>query len=365
MKILVLAVPIGAGHLKAATAVTDAIKTIDPSVEVRIEDCFTWVFPLYGYAYCKIYDFGQLRSHRLLKMLYGGMGVKTGTDRLLVWFHRKSAYRFRKLLRAYNPDYVICAHFSPAYYAARYKTEFSYRIGVVVTDYFVHPHWVNASVDHYFIPHESLAASLIGLGAPATRIFPLGLPVNPVLEKPIDREAGRRRFGIDPGRISAVVMGSRVFGGEWFEIVRMIVDFDYDLFVLCGDNKEAMRRIKGLNGKARLTVLGMVEKVYELLAVGDILITKAGGITSTEATKIAPCLLFANSIPGLEDRNEEFFIRHGAALKITPTNAGPTIRDLLADPARMVAMRQNLSRLAKTDSARNIARVILRESQPV
>lgn len=359
MKILILAVPIGAGHLKAGAAVKQALEIALPGVQVRFEDCFRWVFPVYGWAYRRIFEYGQKNSHRLLKFLYGGAGVKKGDDRLLVWFHRKSAWRFRKLLLDFRPDYVLAVHFSPAYYAARYKPEFGYRLGVVVTDYYIHPHWVNRAVDHYFIPHESLIPQVSGWGAPPGAILPFGIPIDTRVEGQIDRAAGRRRFQIAEKRTAAVVMGSRVFGGEWVGIVEQLIDFDWDLFVLCGDNKEAMRRINGLRGKARLVTLGMVDRVQELITACDVLITKAGGITTTEASRIGPCLLFTNSIPGLEDKNEDFFCGHAAAKRIDKRTARATVADLLGHPDEIKRMRQNLLGIGKKDSALNIAREIL------
>lgn len=359
MKILLLVVPIGAGHIKAASAIKQAIEDLTPKAITRLEDCFKWIFPLYGYTYKKLYEFGQKYSPALLKLFYRGMGVKTGSDRMLYLFHKMTRYRFKKLLYEFKPDYVLCAHFSPAYYAAIYKKEFNYKIGVVVTDYYIHPHWVNNEVDDYFIPHEDLIAQILNYGVKEARIYSLGLPVNLALEAKIDKESARKRFNLSKNRISTVVMGSRVFGGEWFEIVREIIDFDYDLLVLCGENKEAMEKIKRLKGRANLTILGMVEKIYELIAVCDILITKAGGITTTEATKAGPGLLFANSIPGLEDKNEEFFIKHQAALRLTRENAKKIIADLIANPQKISVMKENLLKLGKRDSARNIAKVII------
>jgi len=154
-------------------------------------------------------------------------------------------------------------------------------------------------------------------------------------------------------------MGSKVFGGEWFEIVKEIVDFDYDLLVLCGENKEAMEKIKNLKGKANLHIYGMVERIHELIATCDILISKAGGITTTEASKAGPCLLFANSIVGLEDKNEEFFIQHGAALRLTKDSAKSVMSDLLSNPKKIDEIRSNLKKIGKRETAFNIAKVIL------
>jgi processive 1,2-diacylglycerol beta-glucosyltransferase len=360
VKILLLAVPIGAGHMKAAGAIKQAAENLSPGVDIRLEDCFRWVFPVYGWAYRHIYEFGQKHALSLLKVLYGGVGVKKGNDRLLYTFHRKSAYRFRKLLAEFKPDYILCTHFSPAYYAAVYKAAFGYRIGVVVTDYYVHPHWINCEVDDFFIPHEDLIPSMQDDGADRAKIHPFGIPVNIALEGAINEAAARKRFSLSAGRISCVVMGSRVFGGEWFEIVQEIVDFDYDLFVLCGENREAMNKIKGLKGKAHVTVLGMVDRIQELISVADILITKAGGITTTEATKAGPCLLLANSIPGLEDKNEEFFTSHNAALHVDKSNARQVIDGLLKNPKKMKSLKEDLMKVGKRDSALNIARILLK-----
>jgi|GEM_PF-666121 len=360
MKILLLAVPIGAGHIKAANAIKQAIEKLSPESEVRFEDCFKWVLPVYGFMYKNIYEYCQKNATWILKIFYQGMGVKTGGDKTLYAFHKMTAYRFSDLIQGYKPDYVLCAHFSPAYYSALYKQKFKFRIGVVVTDYYIHPHWVNKEIDDYFIPNEDLSEQILKYGAKAAQIHPFGIPVNIALEGEIDRDTARKRFGLSSERISVVVMGSKVFGGEWFEIVQEIVDFDCDLLVLCGENKEVMERIKKLKGRANLKVYGMVDKIQELIAVCDILITKAGGITTTEATKAGPCLLFANSIPGLEDKNEEFFIKHNAGLKITKENAKKVIYELLLHRERIAEMKKNLLKLGKRNSALNIAQTILK-----
>lgn len=359
MKILILAVPIGAGHMKAAKAINQAIMEKNPEATVRFENCFKWVHPVYGNTYKEIYDYAQKKGRRLLKFLYGGVGVKTGSSNFLYKAHKVLAHRFRKLLDEYKPDYILCTHFSPGYFSALYKNDYIYKIGIVVTDYYVHPHWVNTELDHYFIPHEFLTEQIMSYGVKKEQIFPFGIPVALELEKEIDKNAARKRFGLSKQRISTTVMGSRVFGGEWFEIVRELVDFDYDLRVLCGDNKEVMGRIKNLKGKSNLSTYGMVERIHELIATTDILITKAGGITTTEATKAGPCLLFANSIVGLEDKNEDFLISNNAALKLTKENAKSVMSDLLSHPEKITEMRKNLKKIGKRGTAINIAEVIL------
>lgn len=359
MKILILAVPVGTGHVKAAKAISQAIRDIDARADVRYENFFHWALPLYGYAYTKVYDFGQKRSRKLLKFFYGGIGVDTGSSDFLYSVHKVLAQRLRRLLTEYKPDYVLCTHFSPGYGAALFKNDYHYKIGIVITDYYIHPHWVNREIDHYFIPHEYLIEQIMSYDVEKSQVFPFGIPVALELETTIDRDATRKRFGLSRDRISATVMGSKVFGGEWFELVREIVDFDYDLLVLCGENKEAMEKIKKLGGKANLHVYGMVERIHELIATTDILITKAGGITTTEASKAGPCLLFANSIVGLEDKNEDFFIQHGAALKLTTENAQSTMAALLSNPKKISEMRSNLKKIGKRETSRNIAKVIM------
>ena len=362
MKVLILAVPVGAGHMKAAKAVHQALSELDPKTDVRFENCFDWVLPLYGAAYKCIYDFAQKKARTLLKILYSGMGVSDGASDFLYQSHKAMAHHFRELLVAYRPDYILCTHFSPGYFSALYKDEFNYKIGVVVTDYYIHPHWVNDEIDHYFIPHEFLTEQIMSYGVKKEQVYPFGLPVALELESTIDQEAARKRFGLSRNRMSATVMGSRVFGGEWFELVRELVDFDYDFLVLCGDNKAVQDKIKKLKGTSHLTTYGMVPRIYELIATTDMLITKAGGITTTEATKVGPCLLFANSIVGLEDKNEDFFIKHGAALRLTTRTAKSVMADLLSHPDKITQMRKKLKSMGKKMPSLKIAEVILKSS---
>ncbi len=359
MKVLVLAVPVGSGHMKAAKAIMHALTKIAPGTMVRFENCFNWVYPLYGQVYTRVYDFAQKKALGLIKLFYGGVGVQSGSSVFMYKYHKILADRFRILLKEYRPDYVLCTHFSPGYFAALYKRDFGYKMGIVVTDYYVHPHWVNKEMDHYFIPHESLIEQVMAYGAERGQIYPFGIPISLELEAGVNKPAARRRFGLSKNRISATVMGSRVFGGEWYEVTRELVDFDYDFMVLCGENKEAAAKISQLKGRSKLKVLGMVERIHELIGTTDILITKAGGITSTEAAQAAPVLLFANSIQGLEDKNEDFFIGHGAALRIAKNNARNVMADLLDHPAKMAQMRRNLKSIGKKKTAINIARTIL------
>jgi processive 1,2-diacylglycerol beta-glucosyltransferase len=359
MKILVLAVPVGTGHMKAANAIMQAVNKIAPNATIRFENCFDWVFPLYGQVYTQIYDFAQKKALGLIKFFYGGVGVESGSSEFMYKYHKLLADRFSDLIREEKPEDVLCTHFSPGYFSALYKRDFGYKMGIVVTDYYVHPHWVNKEIDHYFIPHESLIEQVTSYGAKREQIFPYGIPIGLELEAGVNQAAARKRFGLSKNRISATIMGSRVFGGEWFEVTRELVDFDYDFLVLCGENKEAAAQIGKLKGKSNLQVLGMVKRIHELIATTDILITKAGGITSTEAAQAGPVLLFANSIQGLEDKNEDFFIGHGAALRISKANARQVMADLLSDPSKMAQMRRNLKRISKKKTAINIARTII------
>ncbi len=360
MRILILSVPIGSGHIKAAGAIEQALRKINPDARIKWENCFNWVYPLYGRTYKSIYDFAQKKARPLLKFFYRGFGVDTGSSDLLYKFHRATADRFRILLEEFKPDYIFCTHFSPGYFSALYKKRFHYKIGTVITDYYIHPHWVNKEIDHYFIPHESLTAQILSYGVGKNQVYPFGIPVGQKLEGNIDKERARNIFGLKKDRISTVVMGSRIFGGEWYGLVREIADFDYDLLILCGENHSARNKINKLNGKANLKTYGMIQNIYDLMSICDILITKAGGITTTEATKVGPCLLFANSIVGLEDKNEEFFIRHQAARKLTQKNAREVLGELLNNPQKMNKMRKNLKRLGKRNSALNIAEVIFK-----
>jgi processive 1,2-diacylglycerol beta-glucosyltransferase len=354
-RVLLLAVPIGAGHVAAAKAVEGAINRLDPAIETRFVNAFDWTLPEYGKIYRWFYEYSVRRNQGVLESLYDSTFFKKINLEFLPFIHRILLYHFPRLIKEFKPAVVISTHFSPSYCSLLVKRQFDFELMVIVTDYHIHPFWYNPGVDHYVVAHDDLVEPLGAFGVDRAKILPYGIPISTRFDLKGNKTVLRRKLGLPINRPVMIVMGGKIFGGDWVALLEQLAGFDIELIALCGTNKSLRSRIERIRGKARLSTLGIVSNIQEYIQACDFLITKAGGITTSEAMACGATLILANSLPGLEKYNEDFFASHNAAAVINPGNATSVIGRLLGEPAYGALLRRNLDRLAKHRPATTIA----------
>ena len=357
-RVLLLAVPIGAGHITAAKAVESALNISYPDVETRFVNAFDWTLPEYGKAYRWSYEYSVRRNQGVLESVYDSTFLRKINLEFLPFIHRVLLYHFPRLIKEFRPAVVISTHFSPTYSALLLKKQFDFELMVIVTDYHIHPFWCNPGVDHYVVAHDDLVEPLEAFGIEHRRILPYGIPISTRFDLKANKAALRRKLGLPTSRPVVIVMGGKIFGGAWVEVVEELIGFDIELIAMCGANNSLRARIEQTRGKAHLSTLGIVSNMQEYILACDFLITKAGGITTSEAMACGTTLVLANSLPGLEKYNEDFFVGHNAAAGINPGNAQAVMNRLLVDKSYGARLRTNLNRLAKRQPAMSIARKI-------
>ena len=114
----------------------------------------------------------------------------------------------------------------------------------------------------------------------------------------------------------------------------------------------------------RAKVLGFTTQMDELMAAADLVVSKPGGLTTSEVLARGTAMAVVNPIPGQESRNSDFLLENGAAIKINNVATLPLkLTQLLRDPARLAALKSNARRLGKPDAAFVIARAALERAK--
>ena len=296
-RVLLLAVPIGAGHIAAARAVESALNNLDANIQTRFVNAFDWTLPEYGKVYRLFYEYSVRHNQDVLESLYDSNVLKRINVDFLPFAHRVLIYHFPRLIKEYQPQIIISTHFSPTYCAILLKRMFRFTLLVTVTDYHIHPFWFNPDIDFYIVAHDDLIPQLEKFGVDRSKILPYGIPINPRFEKAVAKKNLREKLNLSPDRVTVLVIGGKICGGKWVEIVRELMDFDIELIAVCGANKYLRRKIERLKGKASLSTLGLVDNLHEYIQSSDFLITKAGGISTTEAMVSGATMILANSLP--------------------------------------------------------------------
>lgn len=189
----------------------------------------------------------------------------------------------------------------------------------VVTDYAIHSQWIHPGVDLYIVGCQDVCDGLISRGIEMNRIKVTGIPVSPRFELPLEKHSLYQKFDLKTERLTLLVMGGAygVLGGAKL-ISKIIAESQAPIqaVIVCGQDEKLYKSLDPIIAEARNPIrrLGYVRNVEELMTVADMIITKAGGLTVSEAlTKRLPIVIY-KPIPGQEEANAVFVQKIGAGL---------------------------------------------------
>ena len=326
MQIIIATVTAGAGHLQAASALEEAWKKRRPTDRVNRLDVLDFTPRLYRKAYVE----GYVKLVEHAPELWGHMFKRTDNpvlarrlNRVRRALARVAAAPFVDEVRLRKPRVVLCTHYMPLDLVGRSKEEASESaagpfIVSVVTDFEAHALWMDPAVDLYCVGAEETQARLVARGVPQHQVCVTGIPVSPRFAQPVKVEAVRKRLGLrDDVPVLLVLSGG--FGmGPVKDIMAELnkLTIPVQIQVICGRNEELRRELALLDMRHPTDVFGFVKNMHEFMAVADLVITKPGGLTSSEALAAGKPILVINPIPGQEEANSDFLLEHGAAVKV-------------------------------------------------
>jgi processive 1,2-diacylglycerol beta-glucosyltransferase len=270
------------------------------------------------------------------------------------------------VLAEINPDHVICTHFLPAQILSGKigKGTFSKPVWVQVTDFDVHALWIHPHISGYFAAHEEVAWRMAERGIPADHIRVTGIPIMPVFGEQYNRAACAAEFGLDPAKTTLLMMsgGAGVGGIETLAERLLHLEGNFQLVALAGKNEKLLAELQGIARKypGRLFPMGFTRVIERIMAASDLAITKPGGLTTSECLAVGMPMVVVSPIPGQEERNADFLLENGAAMKACDAGAlAWRVDRLLREPVRMSVMRDNALKLGRPDAAREVLATVL------
>ena len=369
MRILIATVTAGAGHLQAAAALEEAWKTLRPQDKVEKLDVLNFTPRLYR----KVYVEGYVKIVEHAPELWGRMFNKSDNPALVRKLARSrrmlaklTTSKFIRQLRKFKPDVVLCTHFMPLDILAHLRSKARLKpepfTASVVTDFEAHALWMEDGVDLYCVAAEETKARLVARGVPQEKVSVTGIPIAARFSKPIDALALRRRFGLRDDMPMLLVLGGGFGMGPVAEIQEQLnkLAVPVQVVVVCGRNEELRRNLATIERRHPTHVMGFVSNMEEFLAVADLVVTKPGGLTTSEAMALGKPLLIFNPIPGQEAANSDFLLEHGAAVKVNALEDIPFRLQKLLGSGKLGEMSRRAKALGKSDAAPAVCREVLR-----
>lgn len=367
-KILIVYTNSGAGHRRAAEALYRMVGKVFPEAETKIIDTLDYATPVFRKTYPQTY----LTMVNQVPWFWGWMYHFTdlrAIDWVSRYFRRITnslhCKPFEELILDENPDLVITTHFLPNEIISHMKKEGRIHPVLVtcITDYYPHAMWVDSGIDLYITPDPLLTPYLNRLGVSSEKIRPFGIPIDPVFSEKLDRAELQDRLGLMPDRFTVLIASGGFGVGPVEEMVDEVLKISRpcQLLVVCGNNPQLQaavsRRVDGTVHHVR--VYGFVNNMHELMEAADVMITKSGGLTTTEALAKHLPMIVLYPIPGQELSNCKFVVGQGAGWQVNnPQEAREQIETLLERPEQLQTVKQNLKRLGRPGAAWDILNYI-------
>lgn len=353
-RVMIVSASVGSGHQQAALALKSLLETT--------ADCQVDIIDFFGSEHHRLGRLVKAAYFQLLQLFpevydffyHQTDESKYGQTLKSVLYHTSQRY-MRSLIRKRRPHVIVFTHPFPCAAAAglREAGRITVPLVGVVTDFAVHRLWQYDMVDHYCVAADSLKDQMCSQGIIPHRIHATGIPIRPEFGQ-VNTEARKK------GHI--LIMGGGVGLGPTEELVEVLAKVPgvQRLYVICGENIETYQAIVSKQATlSKIDVYQFTDKVSTLMEECEIIITKPGGLTVSEALAAKLPMVLIDAIGGQEEDNARFLTNAGVALWAHDADgASVYVRRMLSDDSFTLQFRENCANLAKPQAAQNIAAII-------
>ncbi len=359
MKILVIYATAGAGHRKAAEAIEQGLKEAHPGESILV-DSLDYTSPFFKKQYSEGYTLLITLTPWLWGFFFGLLDIPVLRPLVLVFrrlYNGLNAGPLHKYLQKENFDYIISTHFMANEISAALKRQgkITSRIIGVVTDYDVHSIWLAPGIDHYAVASEWTKRKIVSLGIPQEKVSVTGIPTHEKFSQPKNISQLRAKVGLKGGFTVLVATGS--FGiGPIEEIIDSLKDFQ--VVVICGHNQKLYDRLVSKAGD-KVKIFGLVHNMDEMMALSDVMITKPGGLSISEALVTGLPMIFFNAIPGQETNNVKVLKHYGIGISgCTISQMSIELKRLQSSPTDLNEVKKHIRSLARPNAVKDIIALI-------
>jgi len=372
-KVMLMYITKVSGHRQATLAIQKALREVDPKVEAPTINGFGYTYPVLEKVINRAYMSVIKRTPKVWDYLYDNPKIVKNTESIKRFLHKTSYDKIDRLFKRHKPDAVVCTQAFPCGMIADYKKAHGLdtKLVAVLTDYAPHSFWLNDGVDYYIVPSADAKERFVQKGVPPDAIKIYGIPIKTKFSVQLDKAPIAHKLGLDLDVPILLIMG----GGQGLGPIKAIVKSLYkialplQMVVLTGTNKKLMGWLeheyaryqkKGRHLDKKLLCLGYASNVDELMDVATLIITKPGGMTTSECLAKGLPMVIVNPLPGQEMRNTDFLLKQGIGIRIDKTaDIGEEIELLLRSPERLAVMRKAAHENGRPHAAVDIAKLIL------
>jgi processive 1,2-diacylglycerol beta-glucosyltransferase len=364
-RILLMYITKVSGHRQATVALQKTIKQHIPDAEVMSINGFGYTYPILEKVVNKAYMGVIKRAPHIWDKMYDNPKIVKRSKLIKEFLNKQSHKKLAKLFAEFKPDTVICTQAFPCGMVAHYKTAYNVPITLigVLTDFAPHAYWLNPGVDYYIVPSEDAKERFIKGGIPKEAIRVFGIPIRMSFAEKLNKADTAAKLGLNAKDPVILIMGGGQGLGPIKKVVKSLLKLDrkLQLVVIAGTNAKLMDWLEKTRKKTdkAMVIYDYANNVPELMDIATLIITKPGGMTTSECLAKGLPMVIVNPIPGQEMHNTDFLIKKGIAIRVDDVKEiAHEVQSLIDSPARLAAMSKAALQYGRPYAARDVAQLV-------
>lgn len=420
MRVLILSATTGGGHMRAANALKEYIKKQDSSAVVKISDTIEYVSPFLNKAVTGGYVYMVRNTPKMYGSIYKNADKSsTPINKTVELTTTSLRNKLLPLVYDFHPDIIITTHPFAAEIVTALKQNRIINLPIIdiVTDFAIHQAYISDGVDAYIVSSREMVDQIVERGVSRVHVYPYGIPIMQSFYEEIDREEAFASEGLDPSLPTILIMAGSFGVTDVLKIYHKIVKSpeNFQVIVITGKNEKLyetfdnyLRKIainntiielreavkaensakaaakvalknpkniktkentkqrtqrtvsKNLKPSKPTELLYYTDNVDKYMRMADLIVTKPGGLTVSEAIAVNLPMAIFKAIPGQEEQNAEFLVSKNMAVILEKKDScTAVITDLLRNPEKLQSMKDSISSFSKGNSAANIYLLML------
>lgn len=385
--------------MSAANALKDYLKSKD--TDAIVIDAIEYISPLLNRTVTEIYEYMATKNPLLWKMMYNSSNKKSFNS-IIGKTNSLISNKLIPLLESCNPDVIVTTHPFTTEMISKLKkhNKTSVPLVCIMTDYAPHRTWISPNVDAYVVANENMITPMIEMEVEPDKIHPFGIPVDDVFFNRQNKEELMNELKLKSGIPTILIMAGSCGLANIEKIYKELqsIEKDFQIIIITGKNKKLyenmqkviagkktgiknkilakisekapelkrMKFIKRYQNKTDASrypkntqLIYFTNEVEKYMSVSDLILTKPGGLTVSEALACNLPMALYDAIPGQEEENANFLVSNNMAVKLNSCEGiANTVNDLISNPKKLHVMKYNCTNFDKSDSLKNIFNLI-------
>ncbi len=393
MRVIILSASTGGGHMRASLALKSHILNNDCNAVVEIVDTLKYISPILNKTVTEGYEYLAKKTPKIYGVMYNTTNKSNILNSFVMAINNQFSKKLMPLLETFKPDIIITTHPFSTEMVSNLKGlgKISVPILCIMTDYAPHRTWINKNIDGYIVSNEEMVEEMVTMGIQREKIYPFGIPIEDAFYTEKDKTQVFKELNLNQSIPTILLMAGSFGVTNVLKIYNSIVniDLDFQIIVITGRNKKLYESFKrainnqyrhkmsarlarqknmflkrcGIkyerSGKKETRLIFFTNEVYKYMKIADLIITKPGGLTISEALACNLPMAIFNAIPGQEEENAEFLIDNNMAVRIGKgQECSRTVRELLEQREKLDRMKDSCRSFNKSLSNKNIFELI-------